>query len=127
MPNRPATLSIRRRRNPPYFWAKQLIVLIAELDYHLEHNFGHGDKYLSEAFLVLNLLAYFMHQTFEVGGRSVSAGAGWVRGAPGVLGRGPRHVPAIPVPVVGPGAGADELAAAAAVRVAAPWRTEPAP
>ena len=29
--------------------------------------------------------------------------------------------------VVGPGAGADELAAAAAVRVAAPWRTEPAP
>ena len=66
MPNRPATLSIRRRRNPPYFWAKQLIVLIAELDYHLEHNFGHGDKYLSEAFFVLNLLAYFIHQIFEL-------------------------------------------------------------
>ena len=34
--------------------------------YHLEHNFGHGDKYLSEAFFVLNLLAYFMHQIFEL-------------------------------------------------------------
>ena len=34
--------------------------------YHLEHNFGHGDKYLSEAFFLLNLLAYFMHQIFEL-------------------------------------------------------------
>ncbi len=28
--------------------------------YHLEHNFGH--EYLSEAFFVLNLLAFFAHQ-----------------------------------------------------------------
>jgi hypothetical protein len=34
--------------------------------YHLEHNFGHGKKYLSEAFFVLNLLAFFMHQIFEL-------------------------------------------------------------
>ena len=34
--------------------------------YHLEHNFGHGDRYLSEAFFVLNLLAFFMHQIFEL-------------------------------------------------------------
>lgn len=30
--------------------------------YHLEHNFGHGERYLSEAFFVLNTLAFFMHQ-----------------------------------------------------------------
>ena len=34
--------------------------------YHLEHNFGHGRKYLSEVFLVLNILAFFMHQIFEI-------------------------------------------------------------
>jgi len=34
--------------------------------YHLEHNFGHGKKYLSEAFFVLHLLAFFMHQIFEL-------------------------------------------------------------
>ena len=34
--------------------------------YHLEHNFGHGKKYLSEAFFVLNILAFFMHQIFEL-------------------------------------------------------------
>ncbi|GAH26287.1 unnamed protein product, partial [marine sediment metagenome] len=32
--------------------------------YHLEHNFGHGKQYLSEAFFVLNLIAFFMHQIF---------------------------------------------------------------
>lgn len=30
--------------------------------YHLEHNFGHGKEYLSEAFFVLNLLAFLVHQ-----------------------------------------------------------------
>ena len=30
--------------------------------YHLEHNFGHGDQHLSEAFFTLNLLARFAHQ-----------------------------------------------------------------
>jgi hypothetical protein len=34
--------------------------------YHLEHNFGHGKKHLSEAFFALNLLAFFMHQIFEL-------------------------------------------------------------
>ena len=34
--------------------------------YHLEHNFGHGKQYLSEAFFMLNILAYFMHQIFEL-------------------------------------------------------------
>lgn len=34
--------------------------------YHLEHNFGHGDKYLSEAFFILNLLAFFVHQVLEM-------------------------------------------------------------
>jgi hypothetical protein len=34
--------------------------------YHLEHNFGHGTKYLSEAFFILNLLAFFVHQILEL-------------------------------------------------------------
>jgi len=34
--------------------------------YHLEHNFGHGKKYLSMNFFLLNILAFFMHQIFEL-------------------------------------------------------------
>ena len=34
--------------------------------YHLEHNFGHGDQHLSEVFFTLNLIAFFMHQIFEL-------------------------------------------------------------
>ena len=34
--------------------------------YHLEHNFGHGSHYLSEALFLLNLLAFFFHQIFEL-------------------------------------------------------------
>jgi hypothetical protein len=34
--------------------------------YHLEHNFGHGRQYLSEALFLLNLLAFFFHQIFEL-------------------------------------------------------------
>ena len=34
--------------------------------YDLEHNFGHGHQHLSEAFFVLNLLTFFMHQIFEL-------------------------------------------------------------
>jgi hypothetical protein len=34
--------------------------------YHIEHNFGHGKKHLSMNFLLLNLLAFFMHQIFEL-------------------------------------------------------------
>jgi len=34
--------------------------------YHLEHNFGHGERYLSEAFFLLNLTAFFVHQILEL-------------------------------------------------------------
>jgi len=34
--------------------------------YHIEHNFGHGMKHLSFNFFLLNLLAFFMHQIFEL-------------------------------------------------------------
>ena len=34
--------------------------------YHLEHNFGHGQNNLSYNFFLLNLLAFFMHQIFEL-------------------------------------------------------------
>ena len=34
--------------------------------YHIKHNFGHGKKNLSMNFFLLNLLAFFMHQIFEL-------------------------------------------------------------
>jgi len=34
--------------------------------YHLEHNFGHGTNNLSETFFLLNLLAFFFHQIFQL-------------------------------------------------------------
>ena len=34
--------------------------------YHLEHNFGHGQKNLSTTFFMLNLLAFFTHQILEL-------------------------------------------------------------
>lgn len=34
--------------------------------YHIEHNFGHGQKNLSMIFFLLNLLAFFVHQIFEL-------------------------------------------------------------
>ena len=34
--------------------------------YHIEHNFGHGKEHLSFNFFLLNLLAFFMHQIFEL-------------------------------------------------------------
>lgn len=34
--------------------------------YHLEHNFGHGKKNLSQVFLTLNLLAFLMHTVLEI-------------------------------------------------------------
>ena len=34
--------------------------------YHLEHNFGHGKGNLSEAFFLLNLLAFYAHQIFQM-------------------------------------------------------------
>lgn len=34
--------------------------------YYIEHNYGHGKKNLSMNFFMLNLLAFFMHQIFEL-------------------------------------------------------------
>lgn len=34
--------------------------------YYIEHNYGHGEKHLSMNFFLLNLLAFFMHQIFEL-------------------------------------------------------------
>jgi len=34
--------------------------------YHIEHNYGHGTKNLSMNFFLFNLLAFFMHQIFEL-------------------------------------------------------------
>jgi len=34
--------------------------------YHIEHNFGHGRQNLSYNFFLLNLLAFFCHQIFEL-------------------------------------------------------------
>ena len=59
--------------------------------YHLKHNFGHGDRHLSEAFFVLNLLA----STRSLAGRwPVSARAHLLQFPPRVLGRGALRLPA---------------------------------
>jgi hypothetical protein len=34
--------------------------------YHLEHNFGHGYRFLSNNFFVLNVLAFYIHQVLEL-------------------------------------------------------------
>lgn len=34
--------------------------------YHIEHNFGHGDKHLSSLLLTLNLLAFLFHTVLEM-------------------------------------------------------------
>ena len=34
--------------------------------YHLAHNFGHGEKYLSQLMLTLNLLAVLFHTVLEI-------------------------------------------------------------
>ncbi len=35
-------------------------------DYHIEHNYGHGDKNLSYNMYLLTLLAFYFHQIFEL-------------------------------------------------------------
>jgi len=34
--------------------------------YHFEHNFGHGERYLSETLLSLNILAFLFHTVLEL-------------------------------------------------------------
>jgi len=38
--------------------------------YHIEHNYGHGVKNLSMNFFLLNMLAFFLHQIFELTDRT---------------------------------------------------------
>lgn len=38
--------------------------------YHIEHNFGHGQRHLSAVFFILNLLAFLVHQILELSDRS---------------------------------------------------------
>ena len=70
---------------------------------HLEHNFGHGDRHLSEAFFVLNLLAFFHAPDLRTGRWPVSARAHLLQFPPRVLGRGALRLPAVSVYLVGPG------------------------
>jgi hypothetical protein len=41
--------------------------------YHIEHNYGHGEHHLSYNFFLLNMLAFFMHQIFELTDRLYQA------------------------------------------------------
>jgi len=43
--------------------------------YHIEHNYGHGVKNLSMNFFLLNMLAFFLHQIFELTDRTYQ----WLR------------------------------------------------
>jgi hypothetical protein len=43
--------------------------------YHIEHNYGHGVKNLSYNFFLLNMLAFFLHQIFEITDRTYQ----WLR------------------------------------------------
>jgi hypothetical protein len=41
--------------------------------YHVEHNYGHGHRHLSVNFFLLNLLAFFMHEIFQLTDRLYQA------------------------------------------------------
>ena len=43
--------------------------------YHIEHNYGHGVKNLSMNFFLLNMIAFFLHQIFELTDRTYQ----WLR------------------------------------------------
>ncbi len=55
--------------------------------YHLEHNYGHGEKNLSGVFYYLNLIAYLIHIILRERRSGVSKGAGDGRKPEAVLGR----------------------------------------
>jgi hypothetical protein len=42
-------------------WKIENINILKNHGYHLEHNFGHGDKHLSTVLFALNLLAFLIH------------------------------------------------------------------
>ena len=81
--------------------------------YHLEHNFGHGDQHLSEVFFTLNLLAFFMHQIFELVDGLYQRVRTFFSSRRAFWGRGALRLPAVSVYLLGPSVGAHELAAAA--------------
>jgi hypothetical protein len=42
------------------------INVLKQKGYHVEHNFGHGSRYLAQVFLVLNLLAFLLHTAMHL-------------------------------------------------------------
>ena len=40
--------------------------ILKNYGYHLEHNFGHGEQYLSMILVLLNLLAFLMHTVLDL-------------------------------------------------------------
>ena len=95
--------------------------------YHLEHNFGHGDQHLSEAFFTLNLIAFFIHQIFELVDGLYQRVRTLLQFPPRVLGRGALRLPAVSVYLLGPSVGAHELAAAAVAPLAGSLVPHPVP
>lgn len=45
--------------------------------YHFEHNFGHGKKHLRFNFILLNLLAFLMHQLLSIGDALYNEAKSW--------------------------------------------------
>jgi hypothetical protein len=58
-------------------WAieNQVFNTVKNHGYHVEHNYGHGVKNLSFNFFLLNMLAFFLHQIFELTDRTYQ----WLR------------------------------------------------
>lgn len=42
------------------------LILLKNLGYYLDYNFGHGKENLSESYFLLNLIAFYFHQIFEL-------------------------------------------------------------
>lgn len=53
----------------------QVFNTVKNSGYHIEHNYGHGVKNLSFNFFLLNMLAFFLHQIFELTDRTYQ----WLR------------------------------------------------
>jgi hypothetical protein len=51
----------------------QVFDVLKNHGYHLEHNFGHGEKHLAFIFIILNFLAYMLHQLISLTDRLFQA------------------------------------------------------
>ncbi|MDP2843327.1 MAG: transposase [Acetobacterium sp.] len=51
----------------------QVFDVLKNHGYHLEHNFGHGEKHLAFIFIILNFLAYMLHQIISLTDRLFQA------------------------------------------------------